>query len=305
MKRVTRVQELVYELNAASAMSENVITVGETATMSEVRALLKENRISGLPVVTEGKLVGIISIEDFIEWLADGAEECTVADRMTRKVKWVFSDEPLIHVVSTLERLGYGRLPVLDRKSGALAGIITKGDIIETLLHELEVDYQEEEIRNYRASQFFEDLLADGTRLDFGYRISGRTIDEGGAVASSLKKTFKRLGVPPQVVRRASIAVYEAEMNVIIYADSGQVSVSVDPEFITIEVVDVGPGIPDISRAREPGYSTAPEWVRELGFGAGMGLTNIAACSDEFELTSTVGKGTTLRVRFHMEERCG
>ena len=301
---VTKIQELVYELNAGAAMAKSIITVAPETTMKDVRTLLKENRISGLPVVEDGFLIGIISLEDFIEWMADGASPSVVSEHMTRNVNTVFADEPLVHVVSTLEKHGFGRLPVLDRKNGSLVGIVTKGDIIETLLHELEIDYQEEEIRNYRASQFFDDLLADETNLNFGYKIAGTSIEQGGVVASSMKKTLKRLGVHPSVVRRVSIATYEAEMNVIIYAKSGHVAVKVDPETIEIDVVDSGPGIPDIDQARRAGYSTAPEWVRELGFGAGMGLPNIEACSENLEIQSEVGRGTKLVARFSMDERC-
>jgi anti-sigma regulatory factor (Ser/Thr protein kinase) len=207
-----------------------------------------------------------------------------------------------VHVVSRLDSHGYGRLPVIDRKSGTLAGIITKGDIIERLLHKIEVDYQEEEIRRYRASHFFEDIVADSTRLSFLYEIRGKSIAEGGGVASSLKKTLKRLGIHPEVVRRASIAMYEAEMNVIIYAREGQVAVSVDQNRIYVEVEDEGPGIVDVEKALQPGFSTAPEWVRELGFGAGMGLSNIEKCAEDMQISSVVGEGTLLKLSFTMEQ---
>ena len=93
-------------------------------------------------------------------------------------------------------------------------------------------------------------------------------------------------------------------MNVIIYAASGKVTVTVDPSSILLEVSDSGPGIPDVEEARKPGFSTAPEWVRALGFGAGMGLANIESCAERFEITSTVGRGTNLTATFSMEERC-
>ncbi|TFG62308.1 MAG: CBS domain-containing protein, partial [Spirochaetales bacterium] len=200
-----------------------------------------------------------------------------------------------------LETRGYGRLPVIDRKTGKLAGIITKSDIIEKLLHKTELDFQEEEIRRYRASHFFDDIIADSTRLNFLYQIRGKTIAEGGVVASSLKKTLKRLGIHPEVVRKTVIAMYEAEMNVIIYAKEGAARVTVDPRSIYVEIEDHGPGIPDVEEAMKPGFSTAPEWVQELGFGAGMGLQNIKMSSDEMTLSSVLGKGTLLKLTFVME----
>lgn len=298
---VNKIQELVYELNVGSAMTKDAISVPPELKMADVREVLRSKKISGMPVVKDGKIVGIISIEDFIKWLADDGCECTVGEKMSTDIVSVYSDEPLVHVVSKLENHGFGRLPVIDRKTGKLAGIITKGDIIERLLHKIEVDYQEEEIRHYRASHFFEDIIADSTRLSFLYEIHGKSIAEGGVVASSLKKTLKRLGIHPEVVRRASIALYEAEMNVIIYAKDGRVAVTVDPSRINIEIEDEGPGIPDIKKALEPGYSTAPEWVRELGFGAGMGLQNIKKSAGDMEISSVIGEGTLLKLTFAME----
>lgn len=304
MLHVTKAQELVYELNTETAMSRDIIGVEPDTLMSEIRTILKEKRISGLPVIHERRLKGIISIEDFIEWICAGSQDEVVADRMSTNVKSVFADEPLVQAINILEHRGFGRLPVIERKTGNLVGIITKGDIIVTLLHVLDLDYQEEEIRSYRATQFFDDIAADESLLRFRYSIDGPTIADGGAVASALKKTLKRLGVHPSVVRRATIAAYEAEMNVIIYAKQGTATVEVDNSSIRLEIEDSGPGIPDVDEARRPGYSTAPEWVRELGFGAGMGLANIEACSDKFALESTVGSGTKLDVCFLLEERC-
>ena len=301
---INRIQELVYELRADSAMTKNFISVRPETGMKELRAVLRDNRISGVPVVENEHLVGIVSIEDFLNWLADDGSERMIAEKMSREVVTVYSDEPLVHVVSKLDKHGYGRLPVLDRQTSKLAGIITKGNIIERLLKELEVGYLDEEIRHYRASHFFGDMVADATTLTFVYEIKGRKIEEGGAVASALKKNLRRLGIRPDVVRKAAIAMYEAEMNVIIYAGEGRVRVAVGSCAINISIKDRGPGIPDVEEAKRPGYSTAPEWVRELGFGAGMGLANIEHCCESLDIISTQGKGTNLKMRFIMEKEC-
>jgi anti-sigma regulatory factor (Ser/Thr protein kinase) len=278
--QVSRTQELVYEMKVESVMSAPAITVTSDMRMIDLRALLKDNRISGVPVVEESALVGIVSVEDFINWLAQGAPDCAVRDRMSPKVLTAFAEEPLVHVVS----------------SGKLVGVITKGDIIAGLLRELDIGYRAEEIKHYRASHLFEDIAADSIDLTFRYRIEGGDIMRGGEASSKLKKSLRRLGISPESVRRAAIAAYEAEMNVLIYARDGEMRVSVDPLRIRIEVTDAGPGIPDVDKAMEPGYSTAPDWVRELGFGAGMGLQNISRCADQFEITSIVGAGTILRI---------
>jgi anti-sigma regulatory factor (Ser/Thr protein kinase) len=251
-----------------------------------------------VPVVQGENLVGLVSVEDFINWLAQGGQDCPVGERMSREVRTLSPGEPLVHAIGKLEQYGYGRLPVVDGER--LVGLVTKGDIIEGLLQEMQVNSrEEEELHRYRASHFFEDMIADRLTVNFQYQVRGKSIEQGGEVASDLKRSFKRLGLHPEVVRRAAIATYEAEMNVIIYAREGTVDVSVDPETINIVVRDQGQGIADIQQALQPGFSTAPDWVRELGFGAGMGLVNIKKCSDEMELKSTVPDGTHLTMRFY------
>ena len=303
----TKIQELVFELKVSQVMSRDLITVQPATTMSELRTVLRDNRISGTPVVAGGRMVGLVSVEDLLTWLTRGGAECAVGEVMSRGVQTLYADEPLVHAVSKLEEFGYGRLPVLDRQSGTLVGLITKGDVIEGLLHELQIDYHEEEIHRYRASHFFEDMIADKITIRFHYHIHGKKIEQGGEVASELKRSLKRLGIHPDVVRRAAIATYEAEMNVIIYAEEGRVDVNIESDVIRIEVRDRGQGIADVEQAIVPGYSTAPDWVRELGFGAGMGLPNIRNCAQEFDLVSTVGRGTTLRIGIPTgmeEKRC-
>ena len=129
----------------------------------------------------------------------------------------------------------------------------------------------------------------------------GSDASQAGASASGLKRSLLKLGIPPKTVRRAAIATYEAEMNLIFYAGGGRITATITPASIRVEVVDEGPGIPDVAKALEPGFSTAPDWVRELGFGAGMGLVNIEACSDNLEVESTVGVGTKLTIDFLLE----
>jgi len=297
----TKVQELVYKLKVRDAMTKDLITADPGTWMRELREILRSSRISGAPVIKEDRLVGLISIEDFIKWLAEGGEKCTIKDRMSTDIKVLYEDEPLTHAVSNLEQTGFGRLPVIGRKNGRLKGIITKGDIIETLLHKLEIDYHDEEIQRYRASHIFEDIIGDKVALTFQNHVKGKDFNLAGEASSGLKKTLERLGMPPLVVRKAAIASYEAEMNLVIYTDGGTITVAVQLDKIRMDVKDNGPGIADIQKAMEPGYSTAPNWVRELGFGAGMGLVNIKKCSDKMDIESKIGKGTHLKIRINVD----
>ncbi len=300
-KTINKIQEMVYELKIGDVMKQDVITVEPETLMSELRTILRDTRISGTPVVKNDKLVGIISIEDFIKWLTEGGEDHPVESSMSSTVKTAYSDEPLVHAISALEKHGYGRLPIIERETGKLAGIVTKGTVIEGLLRELEIDYHEDEIRRYRASHFFEDIIADKTTLMFQYNIEGNNFSKAGTVASGLKKTLLRLGIGPVICRRVAIAAYESEMNIIFYTEGGNITVFVHSKLIQMEAKDTGPGIPDIEKALEPGFSTAPDWVRELGFGAGMGLVNIKKCADEFKISSDVKKGTDLNITIKME----
>ncbi len=293
--KYTKIQELTYNSKVYEAMTTDLITVTPQTSMNKLRNILREYRISGVPVLKNGKMVGIISIEDLIKCLMDGDMDKRVGSKMTRKVKTVYSDEPLVQAISILNETKFGRLPVVERETGKLIGIITKEDIIRYLLKKLEVDYHEEEIHKYRASHIFEDLIADQIEIRFIFNVKGGDFKKAGENSSRIRTNLLRLGINPEKVRRLSISSYEAEMNMIIFANGGYLIVSVFPNKIVIEALDKGPGIPDIEKALTPGFSTAPDWVRNLGFGAGMGLPNIKNLSDEMEIKSEVGKYTHLK----------
>lgn len=126
------------------------------------------------------------------------------------------------------------------------------------------------------------------------YEVEGDDLTRAGEASSQMKRTLKQLGFPPEVIRRASVCMYEGEINMVIHADGGNATVEVGMDRITIILADRGPGIPDIRQAMEPGWSTAGETARDLGFGAGMGLPNMKKYSDEMDVQSTVGVGTTV-----------
>jgi len=299
LDKASKTREMVYEMKVGDVMTRDVLTIRPTTRLSELRGLLRQNRISGLPVVDEERLVGMVSVEDFIKWLADRQDDCPIEQRMTKKLETVHEDDPLVLAIGKFEKTGLGRFPVVDRRTRRLVGIVTKGDVIEGMLRRLEIDYHEEEIHRYRASHIFEDIEADNTTLLFQYDVKGQDFKQAGTSSSRLKRTLKRLGVRPDVVRRVAIASYEAEMNLVVFTEGGRIRAKVQPANVFLEVEDSGPGIADLKKALQPGYSTAPEWVRELGFGAGMGLTNIQKSADSFDIESEPGKGTLLKVTFH------
>jgi len=128
------------------------------------------------------------------------------------------------------------------------------------------------------------------------FAVIGGNFDHAGEVSSGIKAILKRIGLPSDVIRKASLVAYESEINIVSYARKGMIRLRVVPDSVMIETIDEGPGIPDINLALQPGYSTATDKIREMGFGAGMGLCNIKSFSDIFHISSEIGKGTCLRM---------
>lgn len=137
-------------------------------------------------------------------------------------------------------------------------------------------------------------------KIVLNYRVEGEDLSRAGEASSELKMALRRLGLAPDVIRKASICMYEGEINMVIHANGGDVTVEVGLDEINITMADTGPGIPDIDQAMEEGYSTAGDVARDLGFGAGMGLPNMKRYSDEMSVESTVGVGTTVRMKIRI-----
>jgi anti-sigma regulatory factor (Ser/Thr protein kinase) len=126
------------------------------------------------------------------------------------------------------------------------------------------------------------------------YDVSADDYMSAGAASAAVKKTLKQLGFPPEFIRRTAIAMYEGEINMVIHGEGGVADIEIAEDYVKITLSDQGPGIEDISLAMKEGWSTASDSARELGFGAGMGLPNIKKQSDDLQIISEVGKGTTL-----------
>lgn len=295
---LTPAHELVYELRVREVMTTNVATVSPDTTMVELMELLRVRRIGGVPVLEDNCLVGIVSLEDLIKALDQQRRHDRVGTRMSRNVVSVRADDLAIQAVKLFAQHGYGRLPVLDN-DGRLVGIVTGSDITRGLVRALGQRYQAEEMRRYRASHIFEDIVSDQTSLVLRYQVVPLDFERGGQASSKLKRALDHLGANPRLLRRVAVSAYEAEMNLVIHAThGGELQANIDPQQITLIAEDDGPGIHDVSSAFTPGFTTAPDWVRELGFGAGMGLTNIKRYADAVDLQSGAGQGTRLVMRF-------
>ena len=130
--------------------------------------------------------------------------------------------------------------------------------------------------------------------ISFHYDVPGDDFTRAGEASSSIKKALKQVGLAPDIIRNVAIAMYEGEINMVIHAGGGQIDVDIAPDAVRMVLKDQGPGIQDISLAMQAGWSTAPDDVRSLGFGAGMGLPNMKNYTDEMKIESTVGVGTTV-----------
>ena len=136
-------------------------------------------------------------------------------------------------------------------------------------------------------------------QLIFTYEIDGEDFTRAGEPSSSVKNKLKMLGVDSEAIRKVAIAMYEGVINMVIHADGGTITVTVSDDDITMVLADRGPGIPDIGKAMQEGYSTAREEVRSLGFGAGMGLPNMKRFTDEMTIDTVIGQGTTITMGVH------
>jgi len=311
-QEITKFEELVYTTRIEMVMAKNVIVLSPAMTTAEVKNLLLAKRISGAPVVQDNRVIGIVSMSDVIRAMEEGKMDAPVEVNMTFPVKTVFRDASVMEAINNLGREGgHSRLPVIDH-DGNLVGIVTNGTIMKALLREMEVSFQKKEaerLQTYRASHIFQDIASDDTSLSLRFVVDDKDFDNAGKASSMIKKSLLRLGVKPPIVRRVSVAVYEAEMNLVIHTDvGGELLVEIRPDRLKVSAVDHGPGISDLQQVLQPGFSTAPQWIRDMGFGAGMGLANIKRCSDMMTLLSEPGGGTRLDILFNFNDEpatCG
>ncbi|MFA6506144.1 MAG: ATP-binding protein [Treponemataceae bacterium] len=135
----------------------------------------------------------------------------------------------------------------------------------------------------------------------YRFEVPGDDFSRAGHASTEIKRIMQQLGLPLRVIKRTTISMYEAEINMVVHAGGGVAEVEIGNSQITVVLRDSGPGIPDLELAMTEGWSTAPEWIREMGFGAGMGLSNMKRNTDEMSIDTVVGKGTTVTLRINVE----
>ena len=287
------VLELIYRLKVRDAMSSPVITAAIGDSMREVQYRMRDNGITGVPIVEGGKVVGLVSMGLVIEALDAGRIEQRAGELMTRTVISLEDDMPLAFATTYFNRYKFGRFPVLDR-DGRLVGIVSASDIIRALLVAMNAEVERLEAK-LSAAAAATDRPADGL-VRLGFQVTRFDFENAGKASAEIKKSLKGLGVDADIVRRAAVASYELEPNQVIHSEGGSISCVAGAGRIELAAEDRGPGIPDVEAAMTEGFSTANEWIRSLGFGAGMGLPNAKRVSDEFAIDSGPGRGTRVRL---------
>ena len=294
----TVVLELIYRLKVKDVMTKNVISVPLGTTMRSVQYLMREKSITGVPVVSNKRLLGIVSMDDIIQALDFGHIEEKVEDHMAKKLIVLEDDMPISFAISYFDRYRYHRFPVLN-KDKELIGIVTTRDISSRLL--LEINREVENLERMNLSTTVTNGLS---RQVQSFSILKLDFENAGFASTEIKKRLKQNNVPPRIIRRAAIASYELEMNIVVHSEGGKIIAEYGPDEVIIIGRDIGPGIKDVDKALVEGYSTAIDWIRSLGFGAGMGLPNVKAVSDDFKIKSS-SKGTTVTSVIKFKEKEG
>jgi len=294
--QILLIHELMYQIKVREVMTTPVVCFSPTTTFREIQLCLKERKFSGTPITDNGELVGIVSIDDIISAFDHGLIDQPVGPYMTRKVITVAQNYSVIAASNLLEKFRFGRLPVVEAvESHKVVGMLTLSDILSHLLmavNSIAERFEREESVPGSITRRPNDTLR--------FELVPDNFDLAGLASTEVKKHLQKCGINPAIVRRIAVICYEAEMNVIIHSLGGYMEVQLLADRVRIRVVDEGPGIPDVEKAMEPGYTTASEKIRALGFGAGMGLSNMKRCADHFSIRSSMEFGTEVEAEVNL-----
>jgi CBS domain-containing protein len=277
-------------MKVKDVMTKELVTARKDQTLRDIQNMMKDKGITGVPVSEpeHRRILGIISMDDIIRALDGGYIDERAERHMSRALIVLEDDMPLQFAISYLEKYRYGRFPVLN-KDKELVGIITSRDIIVALLVEVnkEVEKLEKKIEDP------EPAPGEDIRMEFAVRRFD--FENAGKASTEIKKVLKKKDLNPGIIRRIAVASYELEMNQVVHSEGGSIVFLMQGDRVEILAEDHGPGMRDVEKAMEEGYSTANEWVRSLGFGAGMGLPNARRVADDFSIRSEPGKGTAVK----------
>lgn len=281
------VLEMIFQLKIKNVMTTNLLTVDRKTTLKEIQQIMKSKAVTGIPISEKGRLFGMISLEDIIRALEGQYINDCAEDHMTRNLIVLEEDMPLSFAINYMDKYRYGRFPVLNIKK-ELVGIITSRDIINKLLLRI----------NEEMIQLEDKLVKDPENTPDNYQkafICHRfDFENAGKASTEIKKYLKGLNLDRKLIRRVAVASYELEINLVVHSKGGTLHFEADKDRIRIVASDQGPGIDSVDEVMKEGFSTANDWIRSLGFGAGMGLPNIKRVSDTFTIESEPTVGTTV-----------
>lgn len=289
--------ELIFQLKVKDVMTQKLIHGSRKTPLSEIQAIMKRERITGIPIAEEKRLFGIISMDDIIRALEGGYIEEPAERYMTKNLIVLEEDMPLSFAINYMDKYHYGRFPVLNLHK-ELVGIVTSRDIINQLLininnemARLESTMMKEEEHPEGIGTFERSFLCH--RFDF---------ENAGRASTEIKKKLKSMNLDRKLIRRVAVAAYELEINLVVHSQGGTLTFTIEDEWATIVAADRGPGMKNPEEALKEGFSTANDWIRSLGFGAGMGLPNVKRVSDTFSLESRWEEGTRVESRIQLTD---
>ena len=293
------IMELLQRFKVRDVMKRTVISIARDTPMREAQRIMRENRISGLPVSEEGRLFGIVSVNDIINALDNGWIDEKVENHMATNLVVLEAGMPLAYALRYFNNYTYGRFPVLD-SSRKLVGIISQRDVMRAHLYELSVEILKLELKAARGGNAGPEHASGENYFRKEFAVVHNDLGSAGRAANEIKQILKDRKVDRSVARRVAVAAYELEINICIHSHGGILTFILSDDTITITAKDRGPGIPDIEWACRDGTSTANDWIRSMGFGAGMGLSNSKRVSDGFDIQSEVGKFTAVTCMFKL-----
>lgn len=289
------VKEMITRIRVKDAMNSIVLTGNMKATMREVQNIMRENKISGVPICDDrGVLMGMITVDDIIKALDRNYINDLAQKHMSENIVTLDANLPLSVALSYFEKYHFRRFPVVDADK-RLIGIISGRDILGKMLElfnqevgKLEELIPEEKVKNNEI--YYQK-----------YSVAAKDMDNAGNATGAIKQYCEKSGLSRKLCRRIGVAAFELEINIAVHSLGGTLSVSRKGNELQIVSRDIGPGIENIELAMQDGYSTANDWVRSYGFGAGMGLPNIKRVSDVFDIKSSKEDGTTVTATFLIE----
>jgi len=295
------IMELLQRLRVKDVMRDHdIISVVRTDTMHFAQNLMKRNHISGVPVVEGSRLFGIVSINDIIMALEGGWIGDPCQKHMATNLVVLEEDMPLAFALKYFENYIFGRFPVLNKERD-LVGIVSQRDVTRVLMRELTKELARLEGTPGGAQP---EAKSEGALPYYSMRqfvVVRNDLSNAGKAANEIKKMLSEAGVGKKTIRRIAVAAYELEINVCIHSLGGSITFILDSHKATVIAKDKGPGIKDVEWALRDGTSTANDWIRSMGFGAGMGLSNSKRVADVFDIKSAVPTGTTVLCEFNLD----